>query len=318
MALTLRAGAADSVVVLRALGLGDLLTAVPALRGLRRHCPDARIVLAAPSRYRELALLTGAVDELLPTACLGDRQMLPRPPAMAINLHGCGPESIDHVLGWQPRQVLTHSHRLHPTLPGPPWRTDQHEVDRWCALLAWAGIPCDAADSSLPRPMLPFEPVGAVVIHPGASAPARRWPVERFAAVAAALSDEGYEIVITGSSDEFALAHDVALAAGLPRTSVMSGLLDIPALTALVSDSRLVICGDTGIGHLAAATGTPSVVLFGPTAPDRWGPRGTAPHIALWANHFGDPHADTPHEGLLRITVDSVLEASHRVLGETA
>ncbi|OBA62567.1 glycosyl transferase [Mycobacterium sp. 1100029.7] len=313
----MRAGAAETVVVLRALGLGDLLTAIPALRGLRRHCPDARIVLAAPLRYRELALLTGAVDEVLPTACLGDHQALPQPPAIAINLHGCGPESIDHLLGWHPGKVLTHCHRRHPALRGPSWHTDQHEIDRWCGLLEWGGIHCDAGDNTLARPALPVEPAGAVIIHPGASAAARRWPVERFAAVAATLRDEGHEIVITGSSEEFGLAHEVAFAAGLPRTSVMSGLLHLPALAALVNDSRLVICGDTGIGHLAAATGTPSVVLFGPTSPDRWGPRGSAPHIPLWANSFGDPHGDTPHDGLLSITVASVLAASHRILEET-
>ncbi|ETB05968.1 hypothetical protein O979_02770 [Mycobacterium avium subsp. paratuberculosis 10-4404] len=97
-----RAGPRQRIVVLRALGLGDLLTAVPALRGLRRHYPDARVMLAAPDRYRELAMLTGAVDELLPTAGLGDVQPLTDAPALAVNLHGCGPQSIDHLLAWEP------------------------------------------------------------------------------------------------------------------------------------------------------------------------------------------------------------------------
>ena len=311
--------AAVTIVVLRALGLGDLLTAVPALRGLRRRYPQARIVLAAPERYRDLAMLTGAVDELLPTTCLGDVQPLPGPPALAINLHGCGPQSIDHLLAWAPRAVLTHRHQRHPALPGPPWREDIHEVQRWCALLEWAEIPCDATDVLIPRPeSIPFHQTGAVVIHPGASAPARQWPVDRFAAVAAALADDGHDIVITGSAAEFGLAHAVARTAGLPRTAVVSGLLDISALTALISDSRLVICGDTGLAHLAAATGTASVVLFGPTPPARWGPRGPAPHVALWAGGVGDPHANVPHEGLLSITVAHVLDASQHMLKETA
>lgn len=315
----LDAGSDATIVVLRALGLGDLLTAVPALRGLRRHCPEARVMLAAPDRYRELAILTGAVDELLPTACLGDVQSLPRSPALAINLHGCGPQSIHHLLSWAPQTVLTHRHHDHPALKGPPWRADLHEVHRWCALLEWAGIPCDLTDVLIQRPAaIPYEQTGAVVIHPGASSPARQWPVDRFAAVAAALSDEGYDIIITGSAAEFDLAHEVARTAGLPRTAVVSGLLDLPALTALISDSRLVICGDTGLAHLAAATGTASVVLFGPTPPARWGPRGPAPHAALWAGGVGDPHADVPHEGLLLITVARVLAASHQILKETA
>lgn len=308
---------ADSIVVLRALGLGDLLTAVPALRGLRRRYPQARVMLAAPDRYRELAMLTGAIDELLPTTRLGDVQPLPGPPALGINLHGCGPQSIDHLLAWGPQTVLTHRHERHPSLQGPPWRPEVHEVNRWCELLEWSGIPCDSSDVLIPRPAgIPFDQTGAIIIHPGASAPARQWPVDRFAAVAAALSDDGYDVIITGSAGEFDLAHQVAHTAGLPRTAVVSGLLDLPALTALVSDSRLVICGDTGLAHLAAATGTASVVLFGPTAPARWGPRGPAPHVALWAGGLGDPHADVPHEGLLLITVSRVLAASRQILRE--
>jgi ADP-heptose:LPS heptosyltransferase len=104
----------------------------------------------------------------------------------------------------------------------------------------------------------------------------------------------------------------------LPRTAVVAGLLDLTAMVALISDSRLVICGDTGVAHLAASTGTASVVLFGPTAPGRWGPRGPAPLIALWTGGVGDPHADVPHEGLLVITVDRVLAASREILRETA
>ncbi|WP_156688589.1 glycosyltransferase family 9 protein [Mycobacterium sp. Marseille-P9652] len=314
----LDAGPDDTIVVLRALGLGDLLTAVPALRGLRRHYPAARVTLAAPDRYRELAMMTGAIDDVLPTSCLGDVRPLAGPPALAVNLHGCGPQSIDHLLAWGPQTVLTHCHSGHPALLGPPWQPEIHEMHRWCALLEWAGIRCDLEDVTLPRSTVVPECIDAVVIHPGASSHARQWPPERFAAVAAALRDEGHDIVITGSSGEFDLAHEIARAARLPRTAVVAGLLDLPALAALVAGSRLVICGDTGIGHLAAATNTASVVLFGPTAPARWGPRGPAPHAALWAGGVGDPHADTPHEGLLLITVASVLAATRTILRETA
>ncbi|KZS83362.1 Lipopolysaccharide core heptosyltransferase RfaQ [Mycobacterium persicum] len=307
-----------TVVVLRALGLGDLLTAVPALRGLRRHYPGARITLAAPDGYRDLALLTGAVDDVLPTAGLGDVRPLPKPPALAVNLHGSGPESIDHLLRWRPEAVITHRHRRHPELAGPPWRRGAHEVDRWCSLLQWAGIACEPSDVTVQRPPIRHGPTGAVVIHPGASAAARRWPAGRFAAVAAALAGDGHPVVVTGSAGESDLAHDVARRAGLPSNAVLAGALDLPRLAALVADSRLVICGDTGVGHLAAATGTASVVLFGPTAPARWGPRGPAPHVALWAGGLGDPHGDMPDPGLLRIDVATVLEAGRRLLKAAA
>src|SRR5881628_1580038 len=118
----------DVVYALRALGLGDLLTAVPALRGLRRHYPDARLVLAAPARYRELALLTGAVDEVVPTAGLGDVTPPGRPPALAVNLHGSGPQSVEHLLALAPLALLSHRHPMFPDLEGPPWQDDVHEV----------------------------------------------------------------------------------------------------------------------------------------------------------------------------------------------
>jgi ADP-heptose:LPS heptosyltransferase len=136
--------------------------------------------------------------------------------------------------------------------------------------------------------------------------------------VATALRDDGYEIVITGSTSEFDLAQEVARNARLPETAVMAGILDLPALTALISDSRLVVCGDTGVAHLAAACGTASVVLFGPTAPSRWGPRGPAPHLALWAGGVGDPHGDVPDANLLRIDVSRVLQAGRQLLSEAA
>lgn len=78
-----------------------------------------------------------------------------------------------------------------------------------------------------------------------------------------------------------------------------------------------MICGDTGVGHVATATGTPSVLLFGPTPPSRWGPPGDGPHVALWAGDCGDPHGDKPDSGLLLLTVARVLDAVHGLLGVT-
>jgi ADP-heptose:LPS heptosyltransferase len=157
-----------------------------------------------------------------------------------------------------------------------------------------------------------------VVIHPGAAYPARRWPPERFAAVAAALHRGGHEVVITGDSNEIDLARSVASGAGLPQSHVLAGTLGLLGLVALISDCRLLICGDTGVGHIATATGAPSVLLFGPTPPNRWGPRGRGPHVALWAGDKGDPHADQPHSGLLLITVPRVVEATRTLLQDCA
>jgi ADP-heptose:LPS heptosyltransferase len=308
----------EIVLVLRALGLGDLLTGIPALRGLRRAYPRARIVLATPQRLAALALLSGAVDEVLPTEGLGRLRYTGPQPDLAVNLHGSGPQSIVDLLATRPKRLITHRNRHHPDVLGPPRRAGQHEVDRWCALLGAAGIDCEPTDLSLPRPVGPPVRHGVVVIHPGAAAAARRWPAERFAEVAAELHRRGYPVAVTGSEPEIPLAREVAGMAGLPDTSVLAGQLDILDLAALVADSSLLVCGDTGVGHIATATGTPSVLVFGPTPPARWGPRGSGPHVSLWAGDVGDPHADRPHPGLLLISSARVVAAIGELLAVPA
>jgi len=298
-----------TVLVLRALGLGDLLTAVPALRGLRRAYPRHRVVLAAPAPLGELAALTGAVDELLPTA--GLVPLAAPPPEVAVNLHGRGPQSIAILRALRPDRLLAHAHPEHPEVPGPPWRDDLHEVRRWCRLLGSAGIACDPGDLGLHRPAEPSPAPGAIVVHPGAGFPARQWPATRYAAVARELARGGRPVVVTGDAGERGLAGRVAAGAGLPDGAALAGRTTLGQLAALVAEADLVVCGDTGMAHLATAYGTPSVVLFGPVAPRHWGPPpDRRQHVALWAGRTGDTFADRPDPGLLRITTGEVLAAA--------
>jgi hypothetical protein len=88
----------------------------------------------------------------------------------------------------------------------------------------------------------------------------------------------------------------------------VAGRTDLVELGALVAVAGRVVCGDTGVAHLATALGTPSVLLFGPTSPARWGPPpDREAHVALWAGRTGDPHGTVPDPGLLMISVDDVL-----------
>jgi ADP-heptose:LPS heptosyltransferase len=123
--------------------------------------------------------------------------------------------------------------------------------------------------------------------------------------------------VVTGSPAERRLAAKVAALAGLPADRVLAGRTDVGGLAALVAEADLVVCGDTGIGHLATGYGTPSVLLFGPTPPAWWGPLiEPARHRVLW---HGEKHTDpvrrpgwrAPHPALAAITVDEVLAAVH-------
>jgi ADP-heptose:LPS heptosyltransferase len=273
------------VLAYRALGLGDFLTGVPAYRALRRAFPEHRLVLAAPKVLEPLARLTRAIDEVVDTQPLGPA---PEGAEVAVNLHGRGPQSHAVLRAANPRRLIAF---------GENWRPHEHEVVRWCRLLEENGIPADPDDLDLDPPPLPSPVPGATVIHPGAANPARRWPPERFQAVAHHCEN----VVITGSPGE---AIDV------PGATDLTGRTDLLMLASVVAHAGLVICGDTGVAHLATAFGTPSIVLFGPTPPSEWGPPPSrTQHRVLWAGRRGDPHADTPDAGLLEIQVADVLAA---------
>ncbi|MCW4355505.1 glycosyltransferase family 9 protein [Hoyosella sp. YIM 151337] len=319
MAVTGTAGIADArpvVLVLRALGLGDLLTAVPALRALRRQYRSHKIILACPAPLRPLALRTGAVDAVMPTPGLGGLRWAAEPVDVAVNLHGSGPESHRDLLLAAPRKVITHHHPAFPELGGVPWCAGQHEVVRWCGLLAGYGIDTDPQDLCLRAPAQRSPAADCVLIHPGAAAEARRWPAGRFAEVVRWLHGRGEHVILTGSVAERSRALTVAHAAGLPESRVLAGRTQMTGLCTLVAGARLVVCGDTGVSHLATAFTTPSVTLFGPTSPAEWGPPRLPRHRVLWAGRRGDPHGATTDPGLLAISVTAVIEAVENQLGQ--
>ncbi len=303
-------------LVLRALGLGDLLTAVPALRGLRQGLAAYELVLAGDEGVGELLRLEGLVDRVLPARGLEPLDWRGRPPDVAVNLHGRGPQSHRTLLALEPYRII--GFRCTDVgFDGPEWSPGEHEVHRWCRLVRSAGWPADPTRLHLKAPpAVPSPAPGAVVVHPGAASASRRWPVERFAAVASALADEGHEVVVTGSPAEQGLARQVVALAGMSAGAVLAGRTDVRSLSALVAGARLVVSGDTGVAHLATAHGTPSVVLFGPVPPAEWGPPVAGPHTVLWHGQAraaeggrGDPLGPTLDPALRAVTVAEVLDA---------
>ncbi len=306
------------ILVLRALGVGDLVTAVPALRGLRAGLPGRELVLAAPDWLAPLARLAGAVDRVLPTtgpdriavdrtAAGGGGQ--PARPGAAV-APGAGRAS--GPAGCSPTAT-----RRPGTRTARPGATTSTRSRRWCRLLHAYGLPADPGDLALRRPAPGGVPAGMTLLHPGGKIAAKRWPAERFAGLARELTARGHRVAVTGSAGERALAERVARDGGLPPEAVLAGRTGLAELAALVAGARLVVSGDTGVAHLATGYGTASVVLFGPVPAAHWGPPADRPrHRALGAieatpvnRDLTGSHGVGSHPTLNAIGIDEVVAA---------
>lgn len=296
------------MLTLRALGLGDLLTAVPALRALGRAFPMHYRVLAAPIRLAPLVRLCAAFDEVVDAEPLQPLDVQLRDLDVAVNLHGRGPESDRVLLPLRPKRLIAfRNDAIAETAGSPVWRADEHEVARWCRLLRESGIPADENDIAISVPRHDVRALGAIAVHPGAACESRRWPMERWIEVCTRLHAAGHRLVFTGSAAEFRRCRHIAKAAGLPVESVLAGTTGVEALACIIASARALICTDTGVAHVATAVGTPSVVMFGPVSPAHWGPPRRSRHRVLWRGIPGDPHAEVVDPGLASITPDEVL-----------
>lgn len=307
------------LLALRALGLGDLLVTVPALRALARAFPRHRRILAAPAWLEPVARLIPGLDVLAPTrGVTGPIESCPAAVDVAVNLHGRGPESHRLLDSLHPRQRI--GHRA-PGWDGPDWTSSdgvgrRHERERWTRLLAAYGIPADPDEIAIDRPATPSPAPGAVVIHVGAGHGSRAWPVIRFAAVAASLAENDHHVVLSGGPNDHDRARAVADLARLGPESVLAGAMTLDAAAALIAQARLLISADTGVAHLASAYQTLSVVIFGPAPPQEWGPPRHGPHRVLTDQRVrrGDAFAEDPDPALLAVNVDQVLAAADDLL----
>lgn len=302
------------LLALRALKLGDLLVAVPGIRGLRRANPDHRLVLAVPGWLEPIVDLVDGVDALLPTPGLD--HPLPLDPGrvdIAVNLHGNGPESRGALEALQPRRRVGHRS---PGWDGPEWQDGVHERVRWARLVSAHGMPADPDEVALLPPTAADVAPDCVVVHIGAFYGSRQWPVDRFATVIRALVAAGEHVVLTGSAAERGRAVEAARLSGLDESAVLAGVLDLGQFAAVVAGARLVVTADTGAAHLATAYARPSVVLFGPAPPEEWGPPASGPHIVLTDARLrvGDTFGAEPDPALLAVTPDAVLAAVGELL----
>lgn len=177
-----------------------------------------------------------------------------------------------------------------------------------------AVLPCDPlAQESVEKRLRDRNITNFAILNPGAGWGAKQWPAERYGEVAQALAQRGIQSIINFGPREETLAQTAA-AASAGSAEAMS--FSISELIALTRRARLLIGGDTGPMHLAAALQIPVVAIFGPTDPARNGPfaahsivlRNSKSPTSLARRHDPDP-------GILEITVSQVVTAALQLLG---
>ncbi|MEX5720711.1 glycosyltransferase family 9 protein [Geodermatophilus maliterrae] len=219
-----------------------------------------------PVDAADLAALTGRVRALAPDEAVVPTSFHQSPLPLALLLRAAGVPRISATSVDYPGSLLDVRHRVDDDLPEP---------ERALSLARAAGFDLpDGDDGRLsvrrPLPPAPQQP-GYVVLHPGASVPARAWPVERCAEAVVALTDAGHRVLVTGGPGERALTAAVAGARGAD----LGGATSLAEMAAVLDGAAAVVVGNTGPAHLAAAVGTPVVSLFSPVVPAvRWAPYG--------------------------------------------
>jgi lipopolysaccharide heptosyltransferase II len=319
-----------SLLAVRLDGLGDLLMTTPALRALKEHRPGRRLTLLTSPAGAALARELPFVDETIAfaapwmkhgapadgeaTAALVERlkagrhdgaaiftvcTQSPLPSALVCYLAGI-PRRLAHVRE-NPYELVNDAVRD----PDVDVRQGvRHEVERQLALVAATGATID--DPALVFPvaqaarasMLAKATAAGVdrsrpwlLVHPGATAPSRRYPLAAFGEALRRLdrgTSDARQVVIAGGPDD--VADAAALAAQVRGAVSVAGLLTLPELAALVERAALLLCNNSGPAHIAAAVGTPVVDLYALTNPQ---------HTPWRVAHATLSH-DVPCRGCLR------------------
>lgn len=290
-------------LIVRLGALGDVVHAIPVAAALRRAFPSARIDWLVSAKHREILDLVPVIDRRLVINDRGDAsggtsllsaigELRRARYDVAIDLQGLLKSAVlarssgaPRVVGFSSRYARERAARLFYTDAYNPGRgglydprETRHVVDINLGLLAVLGItaparefPIEAVDSEAARRAREQAGGGYALLNPGAAWPNKRWPPERLAAIATALrARHGLMSVVLWGPGEEALAEAVVAAAD--GAAFVSPKATVADLVALARGAALMVSGDTGPTHIAAAVGTPIVGIYGPTRPARNGP----------------------------------------------
>jgi ADP-heptose:LPS heptosyltransferase len=263
-----------NILVLRGGALGDFIVTLPALGLLRQRWPNARIDLVGNASAAQLALNRRLVD-YVHSQHAAKWSALYRPAPLPEELAGwLG--NFDLVISYWPDpegelRARFPRHGTQTFLFADPLPRRAPAAAHYCEPLSQLGL----GSGKWTFPLTTHRPEGKVVaLHPGSGSPAKNWPVERWAELARALrSDFGADVIVLSGEAEASAARALA------DLGTAQHARPLEEVVSTLASASLFIGHDSGIGHLAAASGTPCLLLFGPTDPAVWAP--PAPHVRV-------------------------------------
>lgn len=339
-----------SVLVVRLRSIGDAVLTTPSLYALKRFLPHTRVDILLEDWVAPVLEGFEYVDNIITLKRGGTaaragvaRHIRASHYDVAYNLHGGTTATLltrasgaRHRVGYSSYQYGRLHNHLAPSSSLLWGRDKTHSVEQQLALLGWTGVPvtdrpatqlavthkaAESIASRLHAAGIDETRTPLAVIHPAAAFDTKQWATERFARVAESLASRGLAIVAITASTEAHVADNLKQHATSPVVAFTD--LSLPEVTALLSQARLFVGNDSGIAHIAAAVGTPSVVVFGSSNTAHWRPWAKAPAEVVveelecqpchgyFCEKFAEP------ECIKRLPVERVLGSVDRVLRES-
>lgn len=165
-----------------------------------------------------------------------------------------------------------------PAVTRPTWTPTPEEAGAARAIL-----------DDYERPVL-IHPGGAE--NPGVAMPDKRWPADRYVELVRALESDGYSVVFSGGARDEPIVDHIIVESGVPARRSLAGTIDLRTAAAVAAEAQLFVGGDTGMAHIAAATGTPVISIFGPTNPRRYRPLGDSVTVLAPPDSWNVPDTD--------------------------
>ena len=336
--------AVKRVLVVKLRSIGDTVLSTPSLIALRRFVPDAQVDILLADWVAPLLDGFDAVDNVISVG-KGSAERLKialelrrRKYDVAFNLHGgttatffTAASRAKHRVGYADYQYsFLYNHLL--SAASDFWKTEfTHSAEQQLALLGFVGVPVedrpksrlvvtDAAAEKVRTACVSgwYDDRNFALLHPSSAFATKQWPTENFAHTAEYLAEKGLHTVAIASKNESNVLEDLKRESKVPVTTFDD--LTLPEITALAAKARLFVGNDSGIAHIAAAVGTPSVVVFGSSNRNHWRPWTDAPHEIVFeplpcqpcpgytCAEFGEPKC------ILSVPPDAVFAAVERIL----